>query len=210
MKSLLATLSTAVVLVSPYTGHTQAASAAKCAAGKIDPYYFEVAVLKAIQPPEWRHGLIRIAVGSETKVSLWSDGQKFELWTANVRFTDVARLVENLRDACRLPANEWEVAALMHIKWEHVDLSAEQFRELHESLIRGLSDYVLAAQQRYPPNTTVIYLDATIFTLVYDNGYEKIEADVPDDPEQHQQLRAWIHYLQTLAETKFHRSVWRH
>lgn len=45
------------------------------------PGFYYGGVVSLIQPPEWRHGLIRIMVGGEIKLGLWTDGQKFKLWT---------------------------------------------------------------------------------------------------------------------------------
>lgn len=41
-------------------------------------FYYE-AVLARIDPPDWKKSVIRITVGQEEKLALWSDGKTFQV-----------------------------------------------------------------------------------------------------------------------------------
>jgi hypothetical protein len=191
-----------------------------CRPQKLDlPYYYVEAVLEGIEPPNWRHSLIRIAVGTGVKVDLWTDGETFKLWTTTVRYRDVEKILANLDQSCRLPAESHyadkpdAAAALIKVKWESVDLTSAQFAQIHQEFTNALLQYVSGAQARYAPmietKMGVIYLDSDGFRIVYDNDYEHVETYVWDDPNQEQNLPLlkWISGLQRLAEDSFHHPV---
>jgi hypothetical protein len=175
------------------------------------PFYYEEAALENIEPPEWRHELIRISVGTGTKLDLWTDGKTFKLWTAAVRFRDVEKSLLDLNRACRLPTEPDEASALLKVKWEGADLPPGQFAKLHQDFTSALAQYSSKAQARYDDmmatTMRVIYLDTSNFRIVYDNSYEHIEADVWNDPENDKPLLDWIKELQKLAAEVLHHSV---
>ena len=84
-----------------------------------------------------------------------------------------------------------------------------QFSQIHQDFTNALSQYISRAQERYNPlmqtKTNVIYLDTANFRILYDNGYEHMEADVWNDPEGGNSLLNWIRELQKIAEDSFHR-----
>src|SRR5277367_3304245 len=66
-------------------------------------FYYE-AVLERIRPPV-RHWLISITMGGESKLVLWTDGNKFELWKdmPDIPEKNIDRFLLDLDQSCHLP-----------------------------------------------------------------------------------------------------------
>jgi len=177
-------------------------------------YFFEEKALESIEPPNWKHALIRIGVSSGTKLYLSTDGEKFTLWTSSTTFRDADRFLLNLERSCRLPIEPQDAAALIPVKWESVDLKVEDFAQIHRDLTNALARYAASAQENYASiletNGRAIYLDATAFRVVYDNSYQSFQAEVVDDPKQNKAMLEWIQKLQKVAEERFHHTIWNH
>lgn len=180
------------------------------------PDFYYGAVLSYVEPPEWRHGLIKIVVGGDVKLALWTDGQKFKLWTdkPDISQKSIGLFLEDLDQACRLPPDPHDAFALLKISWESRDLSADQFAQLHRDFTKGLSQYGSEIQGRYPgmisKRAWVIHLDAIQHSVIYDNSYEHVELRVWEDTEKEADpMLKWVHEFRKLAETSFHRQIWR-
>jgi len=173
-------------------------------------YFYEESVLEQLQPPDWRRSLIRIAVGREKKLNLWTDGETFRLWTTNITLPQADELLLALAQTGRLPLEPADAASQLKIKWESAPLSANQFAQLHQALNMALSKYVSSAQERYRPmletRLTVTYLDTVSHRISYENGYERILVEVANDQSQNKAMLDWVRSLEKLAEEKFHRS----
>jgi hypothetical protein len=182
----------------------------------IPAYYYE-SVLSRIElkAPAGR-ALIKIAVGADIKLILWTDGEKYQLWTdvPEVSQGNIDAFLDHLDDICQLPPDPWDAAAMIKITWEHKDLSAAQFAKIHRDFTEALSKYVAKIQDRYSPLITtkqsLIYLDAWRHPIVYDNGdSEHIELRVWDVAASDKApLLAWVRELQKLGADSFHRQFW--
>lgn len=182
----------------------------------VSDFYYE-AVLERIEPPSWGRPLIKIVVGGEIKLGLWTDGEKFELLT-NMPPTprkNVGDFLNDLDDSCRLPPNPADAVALMNLKWESKELSADQFAQLHRDFIRALAQYVAKMQDRYSSMIStrlyVIHLDSEGYSVVYDNSHEHVDIEAWNENEDHpvSPMIDWVHELQKLAEDSFHRPFGR-
>ena len=71
--------------------------------GLPDSYYD--AVISLVKPPEAQHHLIQIMAGGEIKLVLWTDGQKFKLWTNKLVTPqkNIGQFLLDLDQECRLP-----------------------------------------------------------------------------------------------------------
>ena len=180
------------------------------------PSFYLDAVLSHVEPPNWKHSLIKIAVGTITKVDLLADGETFKMWTDTVTPQDIGEFLLKLDRSCRLPADPADAAALIEIKWESADLSAAEFAQLHQSLTNALSQYAASAQEKcssmIATKSGVVYFETILFRVVYDNDSQHIDASVWNDPkeEQNRLMLEWIHALQKLAEDHFHCPIWNH
>lgn len=175
------------------------------------PDFYYNAVLGELTPPGWGKSLIRINVGAETKLDLWTNGEKFLLWT-NVNPKSIGDFLNGLDQSCQLPPDPAEAVALMKIQWESKEISSEQFADLHSSFTDALVQYASKVQKRYGSligkHLSTIHLDAEGYSIVYDNSHEHVALfawnendDYPLNP-----LIVWVHELQKLAEQSFHRS----
>jgi hypothetical protein len=126
----------------------------------------------------------------------------------------VGEFLLHLEDSCRLPADPAQAAALIRVRWESADLSAEQFAKIHQQLVDALSQYAGQAQRRYSTimntKSSAVYLDTRVFPIHYYNGYERLTLDVFDDPKEHATMLDWIYQVEKLAEQKFHHPIWTH
>src|SRR5208283_2533631 len=115
------------------------------------PDFYYDAVLSLIMPPEWKHGLIRVMVGGEIKLALWTDGEKFKLWTdkPDIAQKNIYQFLLDLDQTCRLPPDPRDAFELLKINWQSKDLSAAQFAQLHRDFTGALSKYVVWIQGRY-------------------------------------------------------------
>jgi hypothetical protein len=180
------------------------------------PDSYERALLDHFEPPGWRSSQSRISVGQAEKLDLWTDGAQFKLWTDTFSPTDVDKFLDDLNQSCRLPADPIEAASLLKVKWESVDLSPARFGELYRSFTIALGQYVSGIKaipsSTLEPKSRVVYVDASRFQIVFDNGYQHMEASVWDDPKQEPNtpMLKWIAELQKLADESFHRSSGAH
>jgi hypothetical protein len=166
--------------------------------------FYRRAVYDYFQPPDWEKAKIRIALRGATELRLWTDGKRFHIWTYATTPRNINRYLDDLSDACRLPANPSDAARQIKIKTETADLSETQFAQIHEDLILAASQYLSSAQQRYGKLHDHLYLDATVDRVIYDNTYEHIEATVIDDAKEFGPMLDWIRQLLQLAENRFH------
>lgn len=177
--------------------------------GVSDSYYD--AFVRDIAPPNWAKSLIRISVGGERKLDLWTNGEKFILWT-NVNPKSIGDFLNGLDQSCQLPPNPGEAVELMKIRWESKEISREQFAELHRTFIGALVQYTSHIQERYGglirEHQTTIHLDAEGYSIVYDNSHEHIDLVAWNENDDHQlnPLITWVRELQKLAQDSFHRS----
>jgi len=49
-----------------------------------------------------------------------------------------------------------------------------------------------------------MYLDASVYRVIYDNTYEQIEVKVIEDPKEYKLMLDWVREIQQLAENSFH------
>lgn len=173
-------------------------------------FYYET-ILTFIKPPEWEHGIIKILVGGETKLGLWTDGKTFKLWT-NKSENKIHDVLFGLDEHCTLPSDPKDAYRFIKINWESKELSAAQFARLHSEFSLALTKYSNKIQQRYSSiittRSTVIFLDATSHLVVYDNGYEQVQILATKQDDYSNPLIAWVGRLQKLGEASFHRSIW--
>jgi len=166
--------------------------------------FYRRAVYDSFEPPDWGKAHIRIALRGATELRLWTDGKRFQIWTYATTPRNINKYLDDLSDACRLPANPSDAARLIKIKTESADLSGTQFAQIHKDLILATSQYLSSAQQRYGKLGDHLYLDATVDRVLYDNTYERIEVTVIDDPKEFGPMVDWIRQLLQLAENSFH------
>jgi hypothetical protein len=158
--------------------------------------------------------LIRIMVGGEIKLALWTDGEKFMLSTDTFDLPQksIGKFLLALDRSCNLPSEPRDAAALIKFHWEHKELSAAQFAQMHQEFSAALVQYVTQIQSRYAPlvasRASGSYLDAVQYSIVYDNNSEHIEIGAWDVPENHvlNPMAAWVHWLHKFAEDSFYRS----
>ncbi len=179
------------------------------------PDFYYGGVVSLIQPPEWRHGLIRIMVGGEIKLGLWTDGQKFKLWTnkLDIAQKSINQFLLDLDQDCHLPPEPQDAFALLKITWESKDLSAAQFAQLHRGFTEALSKYAANMQGRYADmiatRTSIVSLDADAYSTIYDNSHEHVQIDATNQNSDPDPIVDWARRLQKLAEESFHRPIWR-
>jgi hypothetical protein len=148
---------------------------------------YEAAVLSLIEPPNWKNNLIRIMVGNQIKIGLWTDGEKFKLWAGSpdIPQKNIYEFLEDLDEACHLLPDPRHAVDLIKFKWESKDLTAAQFAQLHRDFTKGLSQYGSTIQGRYAgmlaTRTWVIHLDAIQYSVIYDNSFEHVELRVWED-----------------------------
>jgi hypothetical protein len=173
-------------------------------------FYYE-SVLTFIKPPEWEHGVIKVLVGGETKLGLWTDGKTFKLWT-NKSEKKMHDVLFGLDESCKLPSDPKDAYKLLNINWESKELSASQFARLHREFSAALTKYNDKIQLRYSSimaaHSTVLFLDATSYSVVYDNGYEHVQVLATKQEGYLDPMIAWVSRLRKLGENSFHRSIW--
>jgi hypothetical protein len=179
-------------------------------------FYYE-AVLAQVGPPDWRKSLVRIVVGRETKLALWTDGETFKLWTDTVDIPqkNIGKFLLDLDRSCRLPADPAIAAGLVKIRWESRDLSAAQFDQIHRHFTVALSGYATAIQDRYgmmmETKLSVLHLDSEGYSVQYDNSYQHVELEVWNlNDDRANSMIDWVHHLAKLGAESFHRPIWTH
>jgi len=177
------------------------------------PDFYREAVLARMDPPDWKKSLIRINVGQEKKLALWSDDKNFRLWTNTPEITQksIGEFLLDLDQSCRLPGDPAEAAALIKVKWESSELSSPQFARIHRDFTEAVSHYVVKIQDRYgamiATRLLVVHLDSEAYSIAYDNSYEHLELEVWNMNDQPvNPVLSWVHQLQRLAEERFKRS----
>jgi hypothetical protein len=180
--------------------------------GLPDFYYEDV--IAHIEPPDWKKSLIKIILGQNNRLALWSEGKTFTLWRGTPEITQksIGNFLLDLDQSCRLPAAPAAAAALIKVKWESSDLSSPLFEKLHRDFTEALSHYVAKTQDRYDgliaTRLRVVHLDAEGYSVVYDNSYEHLELEVWNmNDEPINSMLSWVQQLQRLAEGKFKRPV---
>jgi len=179
------------------------------------PDFYYDAVLSLIMPPEWKHGLIRVMVGGEIKLALWTDGEKFKLWTdkPDIAQKNIYQFLLDLDQTCRLPPDPRDAFELLKINWQSKDLSAAQFAQLHRDFTGALSKYVVRIQGRYAEmiatRMKIISLDAEAYSISYDNSYEHIQMLATNRNSDVDPMVDWADSLRKLGEDSFHRAIWR-
>lgn len=182
----------------------------------VSDFYYQ-AVLERIEPPSWGRPLIKIVVGGEIKLGLWTDGEKFELLT-NMPPTprkSVGEFLGDLDDSCRLPPDPADAVALMNLKWESKELSADQFAQLRRDFTSALAQYAAKMQDRYgsmiSTRSYVIHLDSEGYLIVYDNSHDHLNLEAWNENEDHpvSPMIDWVHKLQELAQDSFHQPFGR-
>ena len=141
---------------------------------------------------------------TKTELRLWTDGKRFQIWTYTTTPCNINKYLEDLSDACRLPANPSDAARLIKIKTEIADVSGAQFAQIHKDLLLAISQYASNAQQRYGTMESLVFLDSSVYRVIYDNGVEHIEVSFYGDPKEYKPMVDWIRELQQLAESSFH------
>jgi len=166
-------------------------------------------------PPEWKHGLIRVMVGGEIKLALWTDGEKFKLWTdkPDIAQKNIYQFLLDLDQTCRLPPDPRDAFELLKINWQSKDLSAAQFAQLHRDFTGALSKYVVRIQGRYAgmiaTRMKIISLDAEAYSIIYDNSYEHIQMLATNRNSDVDPMVDWADSLRKLGEDSFHQAIWR-
>jgi hypothetical protein len=173
--------------------------------------YYE-AVLDRIKPPGSKDWLLSISLNRERKLVLGTTGDQFELWTdtPDLEGKTIGQFLEDLAGSCRLPYLPTDAARLVKVKWEHRELSPDQFSRIHEALMRAALAYVSKADKRYSSlvktRMTQMCPDCAYFRIIYDNAYEHFELYVQDEGDKSADpMVKWGHDVLRLAEESFHR-----
>jgi hypothetical protein len=176
------------------------------------PYSYYTAVLETIKPPHWEKALNRITVGSEKKIVLLTNGEKFLLWaeTPDIpkQYNNIDDFLMHLAVECRLPADPENAAGLIKINWESKELTEAEYTRLHREFTDAVAKYVSQIQRRYPEmlatRTWVQYCDTSRYTIVYDNWFEHIAVEAWNVPAV--DLVKWVYQIHKLAEDSVHKS----
>jgi hypothetical protein len=181
-----------------------------------DDYYDAVA--NRIWPPFLpRSQGITIAVGTEKKLLLHTDGQKFELITDTIDMPEknVYWFIRDLDDSGRLPPDPADAFKLLKIQWETKEISRAEFDKLYGDFVAALSQYVSTVQETSASYMATKlwggYVDAGYWLVVYDNTTQHFEIhawDVPlDNKDKYDSMILWERELAKAAEDSFHRPV---
>ncbi|MGA9568747.1 MAG: hypothetical protein WBS17_01575 [Candidatus Acidiferrales bacterium] len=182
--------------------------------GLPDSYYD--AVISLVKPPEAQHHLIQIMAGGEIKLVLWTDGQKFKLWTNKLVTPqkNIGQFLLDLDQECRLPPDPQDAFALLKLTWESKDLSAAQFALLHRGFTEALSKYAANMQGRYAEmiatRISVVSFEAAAYSIIYDNSYEHVQIHATNSNDDLDPIVDWARRLQQIGEDSFQRPIWRH
>jgi hypothetical protein len=182
------------------------------------------AVLREVRPPTVLppspvSAGIKVAVqfASQVKVFLYTDGHKFELLmgTANVPGNNVWSFLEDVADSCSLPPDPADAVKLLKIKWNTKELSQEEFVHLHADFMAALTSYISTVRERADHFMTKQIsgggVDASYYTIMYDNSWEHLEInelDLPLDGQTSPMIK-WVHDFQKQVERTFHVSIGR-
>jgi hypothetical protein len=198
---------------------TQPSQGANCgntpALHQTTQYYDDV--VRAIHPPFPASQGITILVGDEKKLVLHTDGEKFQLWTDTLDMPakNIWTFLNDLDDACHLPLNPADVVGLLKVKWQSQEISRAEFERLHTDFMTALAQYASGVQKKsayfLATRAEAFYLDASDYTIVYDNTYQHFQIQAPDVPDDHKvdPMIEWVHELQKAAEDSFHRPFGR-
>jgi len=204
-------------LLNAQVSHAQARTnpAAPCGdQSRGHPDFYYDGVLSLIKPPESQHHLVQIMAGGEIKLVLWTDGQKFKLWTNKLVTPqkNIGQFLLDLDQDCRLPPDPQAAFALLKITWESKELSSAQFVQLHFGFTSALSKYASNIQGRYAEmiatRTSVVFFEADAYSIVYDNSYEHVEIHARNRDGDLDPVVGWARNLQKLGEDNFQRPIW--
>jgi hypothetical protein len=167
--------------------------------------------------PVGRGITVAVQFRPEAKVLLHTDGTKFTLWmgTAQVPGNNLWEFLGDLADSCRLPPDPADAVKLLNMKWDVVDLQKKQFEQLHGEFMTALTDYVSTIRERasYFMATTRMGggVDASVYTIVYDNSWQHIKIDEWDLPINGQitAMMKWVREFRSVAEGDFHVNLQR-
>jgi hypothetical protein len=179
------------------------------------PDFYYDAVLSLIKPPEAHHHLVQIMAGGEIKLVLWTDGQKFKLWTNKLVTPqkNIGQFLLDLDQDCRLPPDPQDAFALLKMTWESKDLSAAQFAQLHLGFTEALAKYGANIQGRYAEmiatRTSVVFFEADAYSIIYDNSYEHVQMHATNRNDDLDPIVDWARRLQKIGEDGFQRPFWR-
>ncbi len=167
--------------------------------------YYE-SVTDYIEPPGWKDYYLKISIDGGTKLDLATNGRESKLWTDVVEPSNIWKFMLDLNEACKLPPDPAEVAALLKVRWDTVTIPPAQFARIHKDFVQAFSQYTLTVQQRYekmvrPP----FYLHMQTYRVIYDNGYERVDMVVRNDPKEYGPMLDWIQEVQQLFQEQFHR-----
>jgi hypothetical protein len=201
----------------PEHGPVKVGVSCKAQSHALESGVYGFAVLEHVWPPAFpasRGITVAVQFRPEIKAFLHTDGSKFELWvgTADVPGNNVWEFLEDLADACHLPADPADAVKLLKIRWEAKELQRVQFEQLHKDFIASLTDYVSTVRERsaYFMATTGIGggVDAAIYPIVYDNSWEHFEIEEWDLPINGQPgpMIKWLREFQSVAEQTFPKS----
>jgi hypothetical protein len=153
---------------------------------------------------------VAVELSYEAKAFLHTDGSKYELWlgTGQISGGKVVYFLEDLADSCRLPPDPADAVKLLNIHWEVKELSRSQFEQLHSSFMTALSQYSSLVRERssyfMATMNFEIPLDASRYTIVYDNSWEHLkieELDLPINGHTTSMIKWARAFKKTVEET---------
>jgi hypothetical protein len=175
------------------------------------PFDYRHAILQEVRPPAEKRPALTIEFGRLAPLVLTLDRNEARLWSTTSTFDDMDKKINQLYASCKLEAYPSRVVDQLEIEWESTDLTMEEFADLHRALLDAMGKYSAGAQPIYEglarDGQTSIYLDAWQYFVIYKTEYQFMEVDPIADPkvEANRAILAWIHRVDKLAETKFHR-----
>jgi hypothetical protein len=180
--------------------------------GSATDSYYDAVVERSLRPANWQTSLITMSISvnsSESRLILREQSGKFELLRGTVQ-NSIHKLLLDLDSACKLPPNPIDAARRVKVDWESVQISPEQFDQMHREFAAGLSQYASIIQARYASllstGTAFVNLHTTQYSFVFDNKYEHIEiraSDTTDDPSKMDPIVRWIRAVLKLSEESF-------
>jgi hypothetical protein len=157
---------------------------------------------------------IAVQLRPAIKLLLHTDGSKFELWvgTAQIPKNNVLGFLEDLANSCKLPTDPANAVKLLNIGWEVKEVQRARFDQLHDDFLAALTEYTSSVKERtsYFMDTRLarVAVDATRYTIFYDNSWQHFEIQEWDLPINGQvtPMVKWTRELEGIAEQSFHRS----
>jgi len=176
-----------------------------------DTYYHAV-LERALRPRNWQTSLITISIsasGSESKLILREENGSFELMRGTAD-SDIHKQLISLDTSCQLPSDPLDAAELVHVNWSKAELSADNFRQIHDEFASALSQVAAKMQARYinllATHTAYLNLHTAQYSIVYDNKFEHVQVvadDVTGNPAEIDPTIRWVHSVLLLSEKSF-------